>query len=215
MIRTLFGGLLGGLALFLTGFVFWGTPLANIGYTTAEPAASTNLQAAMAQSLTQTGTGVYLIPSTTTSEGTILYGKGPIAQVFFNTNGYPSLDSSALIGGLILALVVGVLIALALRLIAGDTATRVRATVAFAMAATLWLHIGQPIFNHAPWGYFLYLAFSDFVGIVLAGLIAAKLMTDSSAAVAASPVTPESKYSDTTDSNSFGSPLRTDNDPLP
>jgi len=212
MIRTLLGGLLGGLALFLTGFVFWGTPLANIAYSHADPVVSTNLQAALAQGLTQTGTGVYLIPSTTTSEGTILFGKGPIAQVLFNTNGYPSLDMNALIGGLILALVVGVIFALALRFVAGDTATRIRATIAFAMAAVLWLHVGQPIFNHAPWRYFLYLAFSDFVGLVLAGIIAAKLMRDS--VVIGTGETVNTHHNPVTD-DSFGSPLRADGDPLP
>jgi hypothetical protein len=212
MIRTLLGGLLGGFALFLTGFVFWGTPLANIAYSHADPTVSTNLQAALAQGLTQTGTGAYLIPSTTTSEGTILYGKGPIAQVLFNTSGYPSLDMNALIGGLILALVVGVIFALALRFVSGDTSTRIRAVVAFSMAAVLWLHIGQPVFNHAPWGYFLYLAFSDFVGLVLAGVIAAKLMPTSVATVTTDPIT--TPHHPATD-NSFGSPLRSDSDPLP
>jgi len=32
------------------------------------------------------------------------------------------------------------------------------------------------VFNHAPWGYILYLAFSDFVALVAAGLVAAKIM---------------------------------------
>ena len=220
MFRTLFGGLLGGLALFLTSFVFWGTPLANIAYSTADPQASVNLQAALSQALTPSGTGVYLIPSTTTKEGTILYGQGPIAQVNFNTSGFPSLDSQALIGGLILALVVGVLIALALRLITSDAGTRVRAAVAFAMGATLWMHLGQPIFNHAPWGFYLYLAFSDFVALVLAGVIAAKLMSDSQADVRQESTTtvaepyPAGTPTDTFASDSFGSPLPKDNDPL-
>lgn len=214
MFRTVFGGLLGGFALFLTSFVFWGTPLANIAYSTADAQASTNLQAALAQSLTPTGTGVYLIPSTTTKEGTILYGKGPIAQVNFNTSGFPSLDSEALIGGLILALVVGVLIALGLRLVASDAPTRVRAAVAFAMAATLWMHIGQPIFNHAPWGFYLYLAFSDFVALVLAGVIAAKFMPDiRTATTFATP--PVETHADPLATDSFGTPLPKDNDPLP
>lgn len=211
MFRTLIGGLLGGLALFLTGFVFWGTPLANIAYTSADPQASTNLQAALAQTLTPTGTGVYLIPSTTTSEGTILYGKGPIAQVLFNTQGYPSLDTNALIGGLILALVVGVIIALALRLVSSDGATRIRAIVALAAGAVLWMHIGQPVFNHAPWGYFIYLASSDFVGLVLAGVIASRLMPDVKVAAAEPAPTRHDPVAD----DSFGSPLRSDSDHLP
>ncbi|KEQ51408.1 putative uncharacterized protein precursor [Sphingobium chlorophenolicum] len=40
----------------------------------------------------------------------------------------------------------------------------------------LWLHVGQAVFNHAPWGYILYLAFSDFIALVAAGLVAAKIM---------------------------------------
>lgn len=174
MIRTVLGGLLGGIALFLTGFVFWGTPLSNIAISDVPEQASANLQAAMAQALTQSGTGVYVVPSPTTAAGTVLYGRGPVAQVFFNTAGYPVTDQSALIAGFILSLVVGVLIALALRAAATDFAGRVKLTVLFAFAAVLWMHIGQPVFNHAPWGYFLYLAFSDFVGLVAAGLIAAR-----------------------------------------
>lgn len=86
------------------------------------------------------------------------------------------MDSGALIGGLILSLVVGVIIALALRFALGDFASRARITILFALAAVLWLHIGQAVFNHAPWAYMLYLAFSDFVALAAAGLIAAKLM---------------------------------------
>ena len=85
-------------------------------------------------------------------------------------------NGAALIGGLILALVVGVLIALALRFALADFGSRMRVTILFSIAAVLWLHIGQPVFNHAPWGYFLYLAFSDFLALAAAGLIAAKLM---------------------------------------
>jgi hypothetical protein len=86
------------------------------------------------------------------------------------------MDGGALIGGLILSLAVGVLIALALRFALSDFVSRVRVSILFALAAVLWLHVGQAVFNHAPWGYILYLAFSDFVALALAGLIAAKLM---------------------------------------
>ena len=30
MARAMIGGLLGGLALYLVGFIFWGTPLSNL-----------------------------------------------------------------------------------------------------------------------------------------------------------------------------------------
>jgi hypothetical protein len=174
MFKTLIGGLLGGLAMYLVGFLFWGTPLSNIAYSRIDGQASATLQAQLAQALTQSGTGVYAIPSPGSSEGTILYGKGPVAQVMFNTAGFPVVDSSSLIAGLVLALIVGVILAFALRAVTIDAATRGRAAILFAFAAVLWMHIGQPIFNHAPWGYYLYLAFSDFLGLAAAGLIAAR-----------------------------------------
>jgi hypothetical protein len=174
MVRAIFGGLFGGVALFLTGFIFWGTPLAGIAFSRTEAQPAANLQAALAQALAPTGTGVYVIPSPSTSEGTVLYGKGPIAQVFFNSHGFPVTDNGSLIGGFILSLIVGVLIALALRMMANDFQARVKMTLFFALAAVLWMHLGQPIFNHAPWRYFIYLAFSDFIGLTVAGLIAAR-----------------------------------------
>lgn len=176
MIRTIFGGLLGGCALYVTGFIFWGTPLSAIAFSRADPQASANLQAAMAQALNGTGTGVYIIPDPATAEGTVLYGNGPIGQIFYNSVGFPVTDSSSLIGGFVLALVTGLLIALALRLVLPSFATRVRATILFAIGTVLWMHVGQAVFNHAPWGYILYLAFSDLVGLILAGVIAARLL---------------------------------------
>lgn len=176
MVRTMIGGLLGGLAMFITGFIFWGTPLSALALSRAGDQASANLQAAMAQALTPTGTGVYIIPDPATAQGTILYGRGPVAQIFYNATGFPVMDGSALIGGLILSLVVGIIIALALRFAVADFTSRMRVTILFALAAALWLHLGQAVFNHAPWAYIVYLAFSDFVALVTAGLIAAKLM---------------------------------------
>ena len=188
MVRTIIGGLLGGFAMYLIGFIFWGTPLSALAFHRADEQPAANLQTAMAQALTPTGTGVYVIPDPTTAQGTVLYGKGPVAMVHYNSSGFPVTDSAALIGGLILALVVGVVIALALRLAAGSFSSRARLSILSALAAVLWLHVGQAVFNHAPWGYILYLAFSDFIALSAAGLIAAKIM-DVRASVASDAAT--------------------------
>lgn len=176
MFRTIVGGLLGGFALFIIGFIFWGTPLSAIALSRADGQAAANLQAALAQALNPTGTGVYIVPDPSTAEGTILYGRGPVAQIFYNSSGFPVTDGASLIGGFILALVVGVLIALALRFVVSDFGARARVSIIFAIVTVLWTHIGQAVMSHAPWGYILYTAFSDFIGLAAAGIIAAKLM---------------------------------------
>src|SRR4051812_47393562 len=114
MVRTIIGGLVGGLILFVVGFVFWGSPLGEIPFNHAGDAQSAAVQLSLAQNLTQTGTGAYVIPAHQSAEGAVLYARGPIATVYFNTMGYSPDDMSMLLPGLILALVSGLLMAFGL-----------------------------------------------------------------------------------------------------
>jgi hypothetical protein len=177
MTRAMIGGLLGGLALYLAGFIFWGTPLANLAFTGIDDTQSAAVQAALAQYLTESGTGTYAIPWAGSGQGTILYGKGPIATIHFVTQGFPVVDTVALVWGLIFALVTGLVIAAALYGIAHRVlafADRVRLVLLFSFAAAFYLHLGQPVFNHYGWGYFIYLFLSDFIGLSVAGIVVAR-----------------------------------------
>ena len=177
MAKTLFGGLLGGVAIFLIGFLFWGTPLSLLAFNQIDEPRSAALQASLAQTLTESGTGTYLIPAMNTAAGSILYGKGPVATVHFNTGGFAAADTGSLLQGLILALVTGVIIAIALGTVGSritDFGSRARIAILFALAATIWTELGQPIFNHYGWGYWVYLFVSDFVALSAAGLIVAR-----------------------------------------
>lgn len=177
MIRTILGGLVGGFAMYLVGFIFWGTPLSRVALTKADDMQSAAIQQALAANLTQSGTGTYPIPWPGTPAGTTLYGKGPTAMVHFNTSGFSVMDGGALLAGLILAMVSGLIIALGLRAVGpyiGDFAARAKLVIAFAIAIPLYIHIGQPIFNHAPWAYFIYSFLADGVGFIAAGLVIAR-----------------------------------------
>jgi hypothetical protein len=99
MIRILAGSIAGGLAQFLIGFLFWGTPLANIAFTVAGDAQNADVQAALARDLGPTGTGAYYVPWPDTAQGTVLHGKGPVALIFFNTGGFPLVEISSLVTG--------------------------------------------------------------------------------------------------------------------
>jgi hypothetical protein len=177
MFRLALGSLLGGLAQFFVGFVFWGTPLSKLAISRADDGAVANLQAALAQTLTTTGTGTYAIPSPQSGAGTVLYGKGPIAMVHFNTGGFPAMDTTSLVVGFLLSVVTAAMIGGALYVIADKVtlfATRLRVVILFALAATIYLDLGQPVFNHYGPGYFIYLFVSDLLGLVAAGAVIAR-----------------------------------------
>ena len=177
MTKTLLGGVLGGVALYLVGFFFWGTPLSQLAFNKLADPQTAAVQQALAANLAPGGTGTYMIPAPNTAGGSVLYGRGPIAMVHFNTDGFPVMDSAALGTGFALAIVTGLLIALALGSIAGrvtDFASRAGLAVLIALIGTLYTEIGQPIFNHFGWGYWIYLWVSDFIGLTIAGLIVAR-----------------------------------------
>jgi len=187
MVRILIGSLVGGLAQWIVGALFWGTPLARIAFHVADDTANAGVQQALAQYLTPTGTGTYYVPWPDSAQGTVLHGKGPVALIHFNISGFPLMSGTALIEGLVLSIVSILLIGLALHAVGDrvqDFASRARLVVLFAVAATLYFTIGQPVFNYyMPWGYFLYLALSQVLGLVAGGLVLVRWFMPKSAAI--------------------------------
>lgn len=195
MIRLILGGLAGGVILFITGFIFWATPLGEIPYARAGEPQNAALQIALAQNLNPTGTGAYMIPEPRNSAaGTALYGQGPVAVVHYNTSGFPTDDTGMLLSGFITAIISGLLIALGLAASgAASFAGRARLVVCFALGLTTWTILGQPIFNHFGWGYWIYSFIAQSTGFILAGLVIARWFV--AAPVAAAPPEPEAAAS--------------------
>ena len=189
MVRILIGSVVGGLAQWIVGALFWATPLSRIAFHVAGDSANANVQLALAQDLTPTGTGTYYVPWPDTAQGTIMHGHGPVALIHFNTSGFALMDSASLIEGLILSIVSILLIGLALQTVGGrvqDFASRAKLVLLFAVAATLYFTIGQPVFNYyMPWGYFLYLGLSQVVGLAAGGLVLVRWFMPNSAASSA------------------------------
>lgn len=175
MARLLLRGALGGLAMWLVGFIFWGTPLSLIALSKTDGPTTAAVQAALAQHLGPVGSGAYPIPWPGTPQGTQLYGQGPTAMVLFNTSGFANPDSASLIGGLVLAILCVLAAGFALRMVATGLAfaDRLKLVAIVAVAVTAYSDLGQPIFNHAPWGYFTYLWISDVASWIAAGAVLA------------------------------------------
>ncbi|HEY0111816.1 MAG TPA: hypothetical protein VGB59_01555 [Allosphingosinicella sp.] len=176
MVRTLIGGIVAGIIIFVVGFIFWATPLGDLAYRKAGEAQNAAVQAALAQNLTQTGTGAYIIPEHEGAAGAVLYAKGPIATVHFNTQGYSPDDASMILPGFILATLSGLLIAFGLAAVSEGKsfASLARLVVCFALAFTVWEFLASPVFNHFGWGYWIYGFIAESVSLILAGLAVAR-----------------------------------------
>lgn len=173
--KLAFGSLVAAIAMFFTGFIYFAGPLAMVGYGDVNEAQSAAVQTALATNLPATGT--YQIPNPSTAAGTTLYGKGPIATVNYNSNGFSAESLDAMAWGFLLYLVVAVLMAGALSQLdrrVPDFRSRAVIVVCFALASTGLMAFGDPIWRHYDWTYAVF----DFVGNALmlsvAGLILAR-----------------------------------------
>jgi hypothetical protein len=171
MFRILLGAVAGGLVQFIIGAIAWATPLGRLAFVGASDAAAADLQAALARTLTPTGSGTYFIPSPETAEGTVMMGKGPVALVLFNTNGFPVMDASSLAAGFGLSVLMMALIGMALSKIDGF-AQRMQALVLIAVATTLYFIFAMPVFNfYMPWGYWIYLGAECLIALIAGGFV--------------------------------------------
>jgi hypothetical protein len=177
MIRTFIGGLVGGIILFVTGFIFWATPLGEIPYSRAPDPQNAAVQLALNENLTPTGTGAYIIPNHASAQGAVLYAQGPIATVYFNTAGYSPDDMTMLLPGFIAALASGLLMAFGLAAVGGggrSFASVARLVVLISLGFCVWEYLATPIFNHFGWRYWIYAFVAESVSLILAGLVIAR-----------------------------------------
>lgn len=175
MPKLLIGIFAAAVAMFVTGFIFYASPLSAIAYSSVDATQSANIQNALAQNMPATGT--YVVPNFQTPEGTVMYGKGPVATVHYNSQGFSVENMNALLSGFIHELVVSLLIGLALWGIAervADFGSRARLVVLFSIAATALIQLGQPIWMHHDWRYAIYVFIADAAMLIAAGLVLAR-----------------------------------------
>jgi hypothetical protein len=192
MIRTVIGGLVAGIIIFVIGFVFWATPLGALAYSKADEAQNAAVQQSLAQNLSPSGTGTYVIPAHNSAAGAVLYARGPIATVHFNTRGYSPDDMSAIFPGVIVAVVAGLLIAFGIAAAGGRSfAELARLVVCFSLGFTIWEYLGSPIFNHYGWGFWIYTFIAESVALIAAGLVVARFFVPHHRAEQAAPAQSE------------------------
>ncbi len=157
MIRAVIGAAVAAVAMFVVATVFWASPLSRLAYGSAGEAQSAAVQQALAANLPHTGR--YLVPDPGTAGGTVLYGRGPVATVDYNTHGYSVSSTAPMLGGFVQEAVAALMIALALLPVAGrvtDFASRFRLAFGLSAAATVLIVLSDPIFGHGPWDFALF-----------------------------------------------------------
>jgi hypothetical protein len=176
MLRVIIGAVPAALAMFVIGFLFFASGLQNISTRVLDDSQAAAVQQTLASTLQ--GSGTYVVPNPDASSAqTVMYGKGPVATVHYNSNGFASMDAGALIGGLVLNFIVALLIGAALIGIdrrVPDFASRARVVVILAVAAAALCHLKEPLFYHHSWGHLIYAFVADSLALAAAGLIIAK-----------------------------------------
>ena len=176
MIRVVIGAVPAALAMFVIGFIFFASGLQNIASRGLDDAHAASVQQSLAANLQ--GTGTYVVPAPESSSAqTVMYGKGPIATVHYNAGGFPATDPTSLLSGLVLNFIVALLIGAALIGIDqrnSDFGSRARLVGIFAVAASAYMHLGEPVYYHHDWPHFIYLFVADAAALIAAGLIIAR-----------------------------------------
>jgi hypothetical protein len=175
MIKLATGSFVAAIAMFVTGFIFFATPIGQLAFSGANETQSAAIQAALGANLPQTGT--YMVPDPSTQSGTTLYGQGPVATVHYNSKGFPLEDMSAIGYGFAQELLVCILLAGALSTLdrrIPDFASRAKIVVLFSVAASALSNLGNPIWWHHDWSYWIYNFVAESAMLILAGLIIAR-----------------------------------------
>jgi hypothetical protein len=173
--RIIIGAAAAAIAMFVIGFIFYATPLNGLAFARADDTQAAAVQQALAANLPRTGT--YVIPDASTPQQTVMYGNGPIATVHYNIGGFSPADPAVILAGLALDFVVALLIGFALLGLAGhvtDFAARARIVVLFALGAAAFMRLGEPVWYHHDWGWFIYAFVADAAALIAAGLIIAR-----------------------------------------
>lgn len=178
MLKPALGALLAAIAMFMWGFVYWGSGLVDpFAHVSAE--AETAIGEALKANLT--ADGVYFIPDSkvgTEEEWMARMGQGPIAMMNFKSGGAPPMGMT-MAQGFAHMLVTALLLAGLLAYVApaGTYLERFRLVAVVGVIAAVFAHLGQPIWWHFPWSYAILGAVYDAGAYAIAGAILAYFVT--------------------------------------
>lgn len=177
MIRVAIGAVAAAIAMFIIGFLFFATPLGNIPVSQIDDEGAATVQQVLAENMGAGGPATYVVPGINGEAQQRLYIDGPIAMVHYNPNGFALGDTGAMIGGFIQLLITALLLGGVLYGLSGHVRAfgeRLKILIGFALAAAVFMHLGNPIWWHQGWLFHGYLFVADLVSFIAGGAIIAR-----------------------------------------
>lgn len=172
--RFALGSILAAVVMFALGFVFFAA-LGGLMYDPLAEETAAAVQVALGDTLPATGT--YSVPA-----GEEAFMRGPSAIVqYIAAGGVPTLPME-LVMGFVHFLLTALLIGYALKAVGGDFGRQARVVFWFALAASAFMRLGEPIWLGASWRPALYVFVADAVIIIAGGLVLARWFTSDRAA---------------------------------
>jgi hypothetical protein len=165
------GSVVAAIVMFALGFVFYGL-LGMMMYAPLGADVASSVQDALGGNLSATGT--YMVPAD--EEG---WMRGPSAVVSFVAAGDAPSMAAAMTLGFVHFLVSALLIGLALKAVRGDFARRARTVLWFGLAASAFMHLGDPIWYGFSWRPEVSAFLADAVMFIAGGLVLARWFTSS------------------------------------
>jgi hypothetical protein len=177
--RVLLGVVLGAVALFIWGFMFWGLlPIPTSIFRTFSD------EAAVAEALKSNAPepGVYTVPDASlmgrdAAEYTSRHESGPVAMVFIHPAGLSVMPPSMMVKGFLNMLASVFLMALLLGMAApalGTYSRRVGFVFLAGLVSVVFIDLGQPVWWRHTWDYWLANAVYHAVGALIVGLVLAR-----------------------------------------
>jgi hypothetical protein len=174
------GSILAAIAMFLWGFVFFGTPVGGATYSKL----TLDQESAMAAALNEAvpADGAYVLPGPMNGSEESFAARmaaGPLATVHFRRAGAATMDPSIMIKGFVHMLATAALLGWILHHFGkGLTGygSRFGLVASIGVAAALWVDVAQPIWWHHSWQHHLMIAFYDIVGVAIAAAILARFV---------------------------------------
>ena len=171
------GAIAAAVVMFALGFVFYGL-LGMMAYDPLPPEVAATIQAALGDSLAASGT--YMVPA-----GEEEWMKGPGAVINYVVAGGAQNVPTAMILGFVHMAVIALLMAVGLRAMGGGFDRQAQIVLWFGLAASVFMHLGDPIWFGFGWKMSLFEFVADGVMFVAGGLVLARWFTSERAAAAA------------------------------